>query len=240
MIWLVQLVFDCHDPDVITAFWGRFLEYDSELARQSPDEVAAFRAEHPQFDGRGRLDDRELRRMPVYLQRVPETKVGRNRVRLEVTVPPNDIAAGESADPEDNEYTVVVDETASTSGSPRSSSMRSIPNASPPSGELLPATASTSRAQGATHPRANSHGQGPRSRIQPSQATTFFTSRAQQRSGRCRPGSLTARWKSPAFERSVRTGSGTVRSWRPSRIRSSGIVLGAATRNLSASSSQAP
>lgn len=110
VIWLVQLVFDCQDPDLVAAFWGKLLDYDSELVHQTPGEVARFRAEHPQFDGRGRIDDRELRRMPVYLQRVPEKKTARNRVRLEVTVPRDDIEAGEHSDPEGNEYTVVVDD----------------------------------------------------------------------------------------------------------------------------------
>jgi len=110
VIWLVQLVLDCHDPDAIAAFWGRLLEYDSELARQTPEEVARFRAEHPQFDGRGRIDDRELRRMPIYIQRVPEPKAARNRVRLEVAVPTvDDLPSGQHADPEGNEYGVVID-----------------------------------------------------------------------------------------------------------------------------------
>ena len=114
MIWLVQLVFDCHDPDVIAAFWGRLLGYDSEVVRQTPDEVARFRAEHPQFDGRGRIDDRELRRMPVYIQRVPEPKPFRNRVRLEVAATHGDLVPGEYADPEGNEYTVKVDDSTPT------------------------------------------------------------------------------------------------------------------------------
>ena len=108
MIWLVQLVFDCHDPDLITQFWGRLLDYDSELVAMSPEEVTRFRAEHPQFDGRGRIDDGDLRRMPVYLQRVAEPKVGRNRLVLEVTVPDGDaLAIGDHADPEGNEYRVI-------------------------------------------------------------------------------------------------------------------------------------
>jgi len=84
VIWLVQLVFDVADPDAITRFWGRALEYRNPLVWSSEEEVAAFRREHPQFDGRGRIDDADLRRPPVYLQRVPEPKAGRNRVRPEL------------------------------------------------------------------------------------------------------------------------------------------------------------
>jgi len=125
MIWLVQLVFDCADPDAIPRFWGRALEYRHDLAYASEDEVAAFRAAYPQFEGRGRIDDRELRRPPVYVQRVPEPKRSRNRLRLELGVAvgqkgpvveelialgarPGD-TPGELQDVEGNELSVVED-----------------------------------------------------------------------------------------------------------------------------------
>jgi hypothetical protein len=87
MIWLLQLVFDCADPDAVMQFWGRALEYRNPLIGMSEAELGAFRAANPQFDGRGRIDDRDLRRMPVYIQRVPEPKTGRNRVRPEIGAP---------------------------------------------------------------------------------------------------------------------------------------------------------
>lgn len=91
MIWLVQVVFDCRDPDAIIRFWGRALQYRCELC--SDAELASFRAAFPQYDGRGRIDDRELRRPPVYIQRVPEEKSGPNRLRLDVAVPAGSAAA---------------------------------------------------------------------------------------------------------------------------------------------------
>lgn len=123
MIWLVQLAFDCADPDALTRFWGQALEYRLERAYASDDEIAAFRKANPQFDGRGRIDDQELRRPPVFIQRVPEPKVGRNRVRLEVGVPSGmatravtDLLANggqrreeEFADIEGNEFSIVED-----------------------------------------------------------------------------------------------------------------------------------
>ncbi len=87
-IWLVQLVFDCADPDAVPRFWGQALEYRNRLAHASDAEVAAFRAANPQFAGRGRVDDRQLRRPPVYVQQVPEPKEGPNRLWLEVGVAP--------------------------------------------------------------------------------------------------------------------------------------------------------
>jgi hypothetical protein len=82
----VQLVFDCTDPDEIIRFWGRALGYDLEWVHLTLEEIREARKEFPQFDGRGRLDDPQGRRMPIYIQAVPEPKSGRNRVRLEVAV----------------------------------------------------------------------------------------------------------------------------------------------------------
>jgi hypothetical protein len=123
MIWLVQLVFDCRDPDPVMQFWGCALGYRNDLIGLTPEAVRKFRAANPQFDGLGRIDDRELRRMPVYIQRVPEPKAGRNRVRLEISASPDDLAAttgelfrlgatacasvGDLLDPEGNEFSVV-------------------------------------------------------------------------------------------------------------------------------------
>jgi catechol 2,3-dioxygenase-like lactoylglutathione lyase family enzyme len=91
--WLVQIVFDCQDPDAIIRFWGRALQYRNDLCYASDEEIVAFRAAYPQYEGHGRIDDRELRRPPVYIQRVPEAKSGANRLRLEIAVP-----AGSRAD----------------------------------------------------------------------------------------------------------------------------------------------
>ncbi len=93
MIWLVQLVFDCRNPDPIARFWGRALQYRNDFCYASDEEIASFRAANPQFEGRGRIDDRELRRPPVYIQRVPEPKSGPNRLRPEVAVQPGSSTA---------------------------------------------------------------------------------------------------------------------------------------------------
>lgn len=87
MIWLTQLVFDCEDPDAVMQFWGQALHYRNPMIGASSEQIAAFRQEFPQFDGRGRIDDNDLRRTPVYIQRVPEPKRQRNRVRLEIGSP---------------------------------------------------------------------------------------------------------------------------------------------------------
>ena len=82
----VQLVFDAADPDEIMRFWGRAAGYDNELVTMQPDELREWRKGFPQFDGRGRIDDNAGRRIPIYIQKVPEPKTGRNRVRPELAV----------------------------------------------------------------------------------------------------------------------------------------------------------
>src|SRR2546425_6827171 len=68
-------------------FWGRVLAYKSEYSAMTADELTEWRKGFPQFDGRGRIDDADGRRMPIYIQKVPEPKSGPNRLRLEIAVP---------------------------------------------------------------------------------------------------------------------------------------------------------
>lgn len=117
-ILTVQLVFDGTDPDEIMRFWGRALEYENDLIDMAPDEVTEWRKRFPQYDGRGRIDDAKAHRMPVYIQKVPEPKSGRNRLRPEIAVRDVDATLAELRglggtgddelhDVEGNEFTVV-------------------------------------------------------------------------------------------------------------------------------------
>lgn len=130
MIRSVQLVFDCADPDRVMRFWGPALQYPDRFAyggcgwAASDDQVRAFRERHPQFDGRGRIDDEDQWRVPIFIQRVPEPKRQPNRLRPELAVPPDRLAeeqrrltalgavaseAGGYRDAEGNEFTLVGD-----------------------------------------------------------------------------------------------------------------------------------
>ena len=119
MIKNMQLVFDCAEPDEIMRFWGHVLQYRNQFTSMTPDELTEWRKGFPQFDGRGRIDDEDGRRMPVYIQKVGEAKSGRNRLRPEIAVP--DVASFSEevrthggvetddgyADIEGNEFTVI-------------------------------------------------------------------------------------------------------------------------------------
>ena len=76
MTWNIQLVFDAADPDIVARFWGRTLGYDNQFVRMTLEEAREWRKDYPQYDGRGRMDDAEARRMPIYIQRVPEPFTG--------------------------------------------------------------------------------------------------------------------------------------------------------------------
>lgn len=128
MIRSIQLVFDCADPDRIIRFWGPALQYPDDFAYggagwgASDDKVRSFREQHPQYDGRGRIDDDDRRRVAIFIQRVPEPKQQLNRVRPELAVPENHLQehrqrlaalgatmseAGPCRDLEGNEFTLI-------------------------------------------------------------------------------------------------------------------------------------
>lgn len=121
MIWNVQLVFDCADPDTVMLFWGRTLAYEGEFIWSDRAALQEWRKGFPQYDGHGRIDDGAARRMPIYIQTVPELKGSPNRLGLELGVPSGQIDRFESEmsargavefdggfrDPEGNEFSVV-------------------------------------------------------------------------------------------------------------------------------------
>jgi hypothetical protein len=121
VIYNVQLMIDCHDPDAISRFWGRALQYKNEFAFMTPEQQREWRLDYPQYDGHGRIDDDAGRRMAIYLEAVPEPKTTRNRLRPEIAVRSKAVAdtvsalhglgatgdAGAMRDVEGNEFTVV-------------------------------------------------------------------------------------------------------------------------------------
>jgi hypothetical protein len=121
VIYNIQLMIDCRDPDAVTRFWGRALQYENEFAAMTPEQQAEWRKDYPQYDGRGRIDDDAARRMSIYLEAVPEPKTTRNRLRPEIAVRTKALAknlaalhelgatgdADDMRDVEGNEFTLV-------------------------------------------------------------------------------------------------------------------------------------
>jgi hypothetical protein len=105
VIWNIQLVFDCADPLDLSLYWGHKLE-QPWLSSMDRAALQEWLKDYPQYEGRGRIDDEQNAQIPIYIQRVPEPKVGRNRIRLELGSP-GAATTGELYDVEGNEYSTV-------------------------------------------------------------------------------------------------------------------------------------
>lgn len=115
---IYEIAFDCLDPNRVATFWRTALEYVQKLP--TSEELEAAYAAHPQWRNIAIVEDELARHPRLYLQRVPEGKVARNRITFELTVGSGDlrteterlISLGASrldedawfADPEGNEF----------------------------------------------------------------------------------------------------------------------------------------
>jgi hypothetical protein len=94
----IQVTFDCHDPAVLSTFWREVLGYvhpgppGVELP-EGADPLAAWdefleRIGVPEEErgSRSAIEDPEGRGPRLFFQRVPEGKVAKNRVHLDVRV----------------------------------------------------------------------------------------------------------------------------------------------------------
>jgi hypothetical protein len=88
-----QIVFDCHDPDLLVPFWALALSYEPE---PPPSPHATWRAwyasvgipedELGEGDCTDRLRDPAGQGPTIWFQPVPEGKVVKNRLHLDVVV----------------------------------------------------------------------------------------------------------------------------------------------------------
>lgn len=110
-----EIVIDCNEPGLLARFWSEVLGY--EVCEIYPDEAS--------------IDDPEGLGPGIFFQKVPESKSGKNRVHIDLTVPEDEFDAALArletlgavqvdvgqgpyrawttmADPEGNEFCVVV------------------------------------------------------------------------------------------------------------------------------------
>lgn len=84
-VWSFQLVFDAEDPTRLCGFWHQALRYGPGAWL---DDHREFLAHYPELLGRqGVCQDVEFRNPRLFIQQVPETKSGPNRIRPELTLP---------------------------------------------------------------------------------------------------------------------------------------------------------
>jgi len=96
----VQVTFDAHDPRALSVFWGEVLSYvipgppGVELAAGADplaawDEfLARIGVPEDQWNSRSAIEDPDNDGPRVFFQRVPEGKVAKNRVHLDVRAAP--------------------------------------------------------------------------------------------------------------------------------------------------------
>jgi hypothetical protein len=84
----VQVVFDCHDPAALSRFWAQALDYEID---PPPTGFASWedwlRAQHvpeEQWNSASACSDPEGVGPRLFFQRVPEGKVVKNRVHLDI------------------------------------------------------------------------------------------------------------------------------------------------------------
>jgi hypothetical protein len=84
----VQVVFDCHDPDHLAHFWADLLGYQLEPPPSGYDSWDAWLTEHgipeSEWNSASAIIDPDGNGPRIFLQRVPEDKVVKNRVHLDV------------------------------------------------------------------------------------------------------------------------------------------------------------
>ena len=92
-----QVTFDCRDPHATCAFWAEALGYqvdrDEAFIQKMIDEGAATHDDVTTYDGQlvwkdgDACTDVEGDRPRMFFQRVPEERVAKNRVHLDLRVP---------------------------------------------------------------------------------------------------------------------------------------------------------
>jgi hypothetical protein len=112
-----QVTFDAADPDKLADFWAAALGYVKQLPPEGHDSWESFLASvgvpEERWDSASAVVDPEGRLPRLFFQRVPEPKVAKNRVHLDVNCGAN-APAGERRDVVDAEAARLVSLGAST------------------------------------------------------------------------------------------------------------------------------
>ena len=87
-----QVTFDCADPDAVANFWAAVLGYKKDDPPQGfdtwPDALTAWGVPESEWNSRSAVSDPDGVGPRLFFQRVPEGKVVKNRVHLDVRAAP--------------------------------------------------------------------------------------------------------------------------------------------------------
>jgi hypothetical protein len=85
-----QVVIDCTNPDKLARFWAAALDYIIEPPPTGfttwQEALKAFNIPEELWDSRSAIVDRERARPRIFFQQVPEGKVVKNRLHLDIRV----------------------------------------------------------------------------------------------------------------------------------------------------------
>lgn len=88
----IQITFDCADPAALSAFWAEALGYVLEPPPKGfgswADALTAWGVPAEDWNSKSAIVDPEGKRSRVFFQRVPEAKVAKNRVHLDIRSAP--------------------------------------------------------------------------------------------------------------------------------------------------------
>jgi hypothetical protein len=82
----VQVTFDCSDPEELARFWAEVLEYPVPEIDAWHERLRAAGVPEEEWRNFFRIEDPADARPRLFFQKVPESKVAKNRVHLDVSV----------------------------------------------------------------------------------------------------------------------------------------------------------
>lgn len=89
---VIQVTFDAHDPAALAAFWARALGYELDPPPPGFDSWEGFLRDRgvpeTEWNSASALHDPSGKGPRIFLQRVPEAKMAKNRVHLDVRAAP--------------------------------------------------------------------------------------------------------------------------------------------------------
>jgi catechol 2,3-dioxygenase-like lactoylglutathione lyase family enzyme len=83
----LQVTFDCADPAALGVFWAEVLGYPRPDVDAWHEVLRSQGRAEPELNATFAIEDPEGRRPRLFFQRVPEAKVAKNRVHLDIAAP---------------------------------------------------------------------------------------------------------------------------------------------------------
>ena len=83
----IQVTFDCADPAALGLFWAAVLGYPSPDVNGWHDFLRSQGRTESELNATFAIEDPDGRRPRLFFQRVPEPKIAKNRIHLDIAAP---------------------------------------------------------------------------------------------------------------------------------------------------------